>query len=567
MFEVARGAAVIDCVGQCGRSRSSCSDGCQAEFSEWSDAENVWRKTSKFALMQRPTNPSQPGSIGRTVAATRRLWTTLACLLGMTVSCAADLLWGVNGHPFNAYPGISIEQQLDYIRDLGMKSYRVNISSADSATKLAELVKAGKERGVQILPVITPELDLDNESIDDLYAQAYQLASTLVSRFKDDIRVWELGNEMENYAILMPCEMQDSGIQYNCSWGPAGGTETSDYFSPRWAKVSAVLRGLSDATIAVDPTIRKAMGTAGWGHRAAFTRMLQDGIKWDISVWHLYEGDPEDAFKFLATFGQPIWLTEFNYSGGSQRGEKQQAEGLVQTMTLLRRYQSLYGLEAAHIYELLDETYWAPSYEAFMGLVRLKKREDGLWAPSGRKLAYDAVKKVIANGNAGSSSPTVSMKSSPPAAQMSAPPVADAGAVHPCSLDALDKSAFNHANQVAYAYCLILRRMPSPAEQWREVVAMKKDPSIFPTLTKMLLSVEFRTDNQPVGLGNAQFIALLYRTLLGRAPDGQGLSAYVSKLDSGEVSGEQIVAELIHSYEFRSRHTVLFPNEPQQGVQ
>ncbi|TIP52118.1 MAG: hypothetical protein E5X56_34480, partial [Mesorhizobium sp.] len=85
-------------------------------------------------------------------------------------------------------------------------------------------------------------------------------------------------------AILMPCEMQDSGIQYNCSLGPAGGTETSDYFSPRWAKVSAVLRGLSDATIAVDATIRKAMGTAGWGHRAAFTRMLQDGIRWDISV-------------------------------------------------------------------------------------------------------------------------------------------------------------------------------------------------------------------------------------------------------------------------------------------
>ncbi len=322
MCEVLRGAVLIDCVGQCGRSQSSCSDGCQAEFSEWSDAEYVWRKTSKFALMQRPTNPSQPGSVGRAVAATRRLWTTLACLLGMTASCAADLLWGVNGHPFNAYPGISIEQQLDYVRDLGMKSYRVNISSADSATKLAELVKAGKERGVQILPVITPELDLDNGTVDDLYAQAYHLASTLVSRFKDDIRVWELGNEMENYAILMPCEMQDSGIQYNCSWGPAGGTETSDYFSPRWAKVSAVLRGLSDATIAVDATIRKAMGTAGWGHRAAFTRMLQDGIRWDISVWHDYGGDPEEAFKFLATLGRPIWLTEFNYAWGQPDGRK-----------------------------------------------------------------------------------------------------------------------------------------------------------------------------------------------------------------------------------------------------
>ncbi|RWM99709.1 MAG: DUF4214 domain-containing protein [Mesorhizobium sp.] len=481
----------------------------------------------------------------------------------MTASGAADLLWGVNGHPFNAYPGISIEQQLDYVRDLGMKSYRVNISSADSASKLAELVKAGKERGVEILPVITPDLDLDNQSVDELYAQAYDLASTLVSRFKDDIRVWELGNEMEVYAILMPCEMQDSGMQYNCSWGPASGTETSHYFSPRWAKVSAVLRGLSDATIAVDPTIRKAMGTAGWGHRAAFTRMLQDGIRWDISVWHLYGGDPEDVFKFLATLGRPIWLTEFNYPGGSQKGESQQADGLVQTMTLLRRYQALYGVEAAHIYELLDEQYWAPSYEAFMGLVRLKNRGDGLWAPSGRKPAYDAVKKAIANGNAGSSSSTIARESSPPAGQTSVPPITVTDTFQPCSLDAFDKSVFNHANQIAYAYCLILRRMPSPAEQWREVVAMKKDPSLSPILTKMLLSVEFRTDNQPVGLGNTQYVALLYRTLLGREPDGQGLSDYVSKLDSGEASGEQLVAEFIHSHEFRSRHTVLFPNEPQ----
>ncbi|WP_318528731.1 DUF4214 domain-containing protein [Mesorhizobium sp. YC-39] len=489
----------------------------------------------------------------------------MACLLGMTVSCAADLLWGVNGHPFNAYPGISIEQQLDYVHDLGLKSYRVNISSVDSTAKLAELVKAGKARGVQILPVITPDLDLDNDTVDELYAQAYHLASTLVSRFKDDIRVWELGNEMENYAIITACEMKNDGTQYNCSWGPAGGTVTSDYFSPRWAKISAVLRGLSDATIAVDPTIRKAMGTAGWGHRAAFTRMFQDGIRWDISVWHLYDGDPEEAFKFLATFGQPIWLTEFNYSGGSQRGEKQQAEGLVRTMTLLRRYQSLYGLQAAHIYELLDEPYWAPSYEAFMGLVRLKKRDHGLWAPSGQKLAYDAVKKIIADGNADSSSPTVSTKATPPPGQTSVPAVA--GTFHPCSLDAFDKSVFNHANQVAYAYCLILHRMPSPTEQWREVVAMKRDPSIFPTLTKLLHSVEFSTENRPVGLGNAQYVALLYRLLLGREPDNNGLSVYVSKLNSGEVSGEKIVAELIHSYEFRSRHTVLFPNEPQQAVQ
>ena len=91
---------------------------------------------------------------------------------------------------------------------------------------------------------------------------------------------------------------------------------------------------------------------------------------------------------------------------------------------------------------------------------------------------------------------------------------------------------------------------------------MKKDPYRSDT-TKMLLSVEFRTDNQPVGLGNTQYVTLLYRTLLGRSQTARGLSDYVSKLDSGEASGEQIVAEFIHSHEFRSIHTVLFPNEPQ----
>lgn len=517
--------------------------------------------------MWKIANTLAPRTAGHPVAGARRLWLSLACLFAMTGSSAADLLWGVNGHPFNAYRGISIEQQLDYIRDLGMKSYRVNISGVDSVAKLAELVKAGKERGIQILPVITPDLDLDHGTVDELYAQAYSLAETLVSRFKDDITVWELGNEMENYAILLPCEIQDDGAQYNCSWGPAGGIATSDYFSPRWVKVSAVLRGLSDATIAVDPTIGKAMGTAGWGHRAAFTRMRQDGIRWDISAWHLYEGDPEEAFKFLATFGKPIWLTEFNYSGGSQRGEKQQAEGLVETMTLLRKYQSLYGVQAAHIYELLDEPYWAPSYEAFMGLVRLKKRDDGLWTPSGQKPAYDAVKQIIAGGNADPVSPMVSTASPQLPDQTSAPSPAAADATHPCLLDAFDKSVFNHANQVAYAYCLVLRRMPSPSEQWSAVVAMKKDPSIVPTLMRMLNSVEFKTNSLPAGLGNAEYVTILYRLLLGREPDNNGLSTYVSKLNNGETSGEQIMAELINSYEFRSRHTILFSNDPKQAVQ
>nr|WP_245265101.1 DUF4214 domain-containing protein [Mesorhizobium opportunistum] len=527
-------------------------------------AHDIWRRPGKFDLMRAATKSSGFGVVGHLAAATICPWLCLWCLI-TTGASAADLLWGVNGHPFNAYPGISIEKQLDYVRDLGMRSYRVNISNVDSAARLAELIKAGRARGVEILPVITPELDLDHSTVDELYAQAYRLASTLVSRFKDDIRVWELGNEMENYAILLPCEIKDDGVQYSCAWGPASGMEKSDYFSPRWVKVSAVLRGLSDATIAIDPTIRKAMGTAGWGHRAAFTRMRQDGIRWDISVWHLYEGDPEEAFKFLATFGKPIWLTEFNYSEGSQRGESQQAEGLLETMNLLRKYHSSYDVQAAHIYELLDETYWAPSYEAFMGLVRLEKRGGGLWTPGGEKPAYEAVKKFIAGGKSGLVSPTVTTTSPMLSEQASDPSPGPVRAIHPCSIDTIDKSSLNPANRVAYAYCLLLHRMPSPIEQWSQVVALKTDPSISSTLLLILNSVEFRTGKLPAGLGNAKYVTFLYRVLLGREPDNNGLDSYLGKLSINKLTRQDVMAELINSYEFHSKHPCLFSN--QQAVQ
>ena len=127
-----------------------------------------------------------------------------------------------------------------------------------------------------------------------------------------EVRVWELGNELENYAIIRPCEMRMDGTKYPCEWGPAEGSGPLHYYGPRWEKVSAALKGMSDGMIAVDPTIRKAMGTAGWGHTGAFELMQRDGIQWDISVWHLYGDDPEWAFKVLKGYGHPIWVTEFN---------------------------------------------------------------------------------------------------------------------------------------------------------------------------------------------------------------------------------------------------------------
>jgi hypothetical protein len=464
-----------------------------------------------------------------------RLTIGTVCLLAATVSASADLLWGVNGHPITAYPGIEIERQLDFLKDLGMKSYRVNISDAGRASDLAVLVKEGKARGIDILPVITPgDIDLDKESADELYDKAHELAVALGSQFKDDIRVWELGNEMENYAIIKPCEKRDDGSQYPCEWGPAGGVGALDYYGPRWAKASAVLKGLSDGMTEVDPQIRKAIGTAGWGHVGAFERMKQDGIKWDISVWHMYGGDPEWAFKELARYGHPIWVTEFNNPLGSQRSEEQQVEGLKQTMIRLRELQAAYKVEAAHVYELLDETYWAPSFEAHMGLIRLIAKSDGGWTVGEPKPAYAAVRSII-RGN----------RSLP----------------HPrrdCDLAERRASDPLPVRQARFAYCLVLGHSSDveSVERWAETLE-NGETNITAMMLNLLHSDEFRGRYAPFGLTDRAYVSFLYLLLLDRPADPYGLDSYAKHVALG----------MILSSEFQSRYAAQLGVNPATSAQ
>jgi len=479
-----------------------------------------------------------------------------------SVTSRADILWGVNGHPFTAYPGVSFEQQLSYVKDLGMKSYRVNIPDIRFASDLARLVAEAKKHDIEILPIITPDLDLDRLSAKDLYTRSFDLAVALVSRFKNDIRVWELGNELENHAIIKACEMQDDGVQYNCSWGPAGGTGVLHYFSPRWEKVSSVLRGLSDGVIAVDPSLRKAVGTAGWGHTGAFLRMLQDGIQWDISVWHHYEGDPEEALKFLVRLNRPIWITEFNNPGGSEKGKQQQADGLVEMMAYIRRYKTIYNVEAAHLYELMDEPYWSPSFEAVMGLVGMVQDSHGKWIPDKPKPAYDAVKQFIAAGSeqTGTVPPIQPIPlNGAPLAQRA---LSRAELIsRRCSLASFNSSVTTAENQAAYGVCLVMGRMPSPGEQWDLVNALKQGMNIPQMLSDVLSSDEVRDRFLPSTMSNREFVIMLYRMLLRREPDNDGLMSYVSQLERGALSRENLQQEIISSNEFHSRNAILFPDQ------
>ncbi|MBZ9974326.1 MULTISPECIES: DUF4214 domain-containing protein [unclassified Mesorhizobium] len=467
------------------------------------------------------------------IAMSFRFAAAAALLLTASAPASADLLWGVNGHPVVSYPDVPIERQLDFVRDLGVKSYRVNITAADQGDTLARLVKAGKERGIEILPVITPGLDLDKDKPEELYGEARQLAFALGARFKNDIRVWELGNEMEIYAIIKPCEKRDDGSQYPCGWGPAGGNGVLDYYGPRWVKVSAVLKGLSEGMTAVDPSIKKAMGTAGWGHTGAFARMKQDGIAWDISVWHMYGEDPEWAFREISSYGKPIWVTEFNNPYGSQRSERQQADGVKQTMTRLRELQDKYKVEAAHIYELLDETYWAPSFEANMGLVRLAANK-GKWIAGEPKPAYMAVRDITRGP------------------QPLPKPRRD------CDAGAKFADGFTYVRQVNFAYCLVLGHNGDAAELDRWSATLESgDARLTNVIMEMIRSEEFEAKYATIGLTDRAYVAFLYLLLLERPADSYGMETYTRQLRLGSMTRDAIAFGIVSSSEFKSRHSAM----------
>jgi len=348
----------------------------------------------------------------QTAASSKRGWTLVQTLSHVCVSslllssvasaitlnsARAEIIWGANGHPLVSYPGVTFDTQLDLVHEFGGSYYRVDVASIEKLPALLNLIAIGKKKNVQILPVLVPPYDLKSMDSKDLYSKSLAFANYFASRISE-ITVWELGNELENYAIIQPCEKRDDGTQYPCEWGPAGGVGPSEYYGPRYEKVAAVLRGLSEGIKTGNPTAKRAIGSAGWGHVGIFERLKNDNIAWDISVWHSYGKINSWPFEQLQKYKKPIWVTEFNHNLGSQKdGEEGQAAGLKEMMETLRSYEKPYGVQAAFIYELLDEEYWAPNFEAYMGLVKLKKDSQGHWELGAKKAAYKAAKDVIEN--------------------------------------------------------------------------------------------------------------------------------------------------------------------------
>jgi hypothetical protein len=257
----------------------------------------------------------------------------------------AELQLGVTGHPFvqEGYKDISIEEQLAKVQELGIKWYRTDWYgwAADNARMpmVKEFIRQAESRGISVLPVIISPADLSKERMEDIYKKSFEFAQALAKAYGDSIRVWELGNELDNFAIVRKGEITVDGEMWK--HGVPDGSEPGFYEKSRYQKALAMLRGLSDGVRAVDNNAMTIIN-ATYLHYGFLDLLMKDGLQFDVVGWHWYSdmGDLTGSvgnvnlLKRLSAYNKPIWITEFNRRNGSMgpNGEAEQASYLAREL-------------------------------------------------------------------------------------------------------------------------------------------------------------------------------------------------------------------------------------------
>ena len=293
------------------------------------------------------------------------------CILFLAISTAgADVLvqanqtvpgrvvFGVNGHPLvkNTYE-LSFENQIFLLKRIGFKTYRVNVSPANSSQsqQLAALAQIAERNNIQILPVIAIKPDRFS-SEDEAYNTSKKLTFKLASQFVGHIPVWELGNELDRICINRETE----------------GTSPSDYDTEKYNIIRGVIRGMLDGLHEASPSFQSMVDTSrivpNYVNSGFLERLIQDGINFDITGYHFYSHDGHipsakdgtSALAALYNLHKPIWISEFDQAGynmvqGPNSQPREQARILRVELDEISAKAAQYNIIGADIYELLDQ--------------------------------------------------------------------------------------------------------------------------------------------------------------------------------------------------------------------
>ncbi|SAL62043.1 glycosyl hydrolase [Caballeronia humi] len=303
------------------------------------------------------------------------------------------LFYGMNGHMAwgsGIYKTLSAESQLATLKDLGVTVYRADVADAGMATTVANALKgAFKNSGVTIMPVINPRSAGWNQagSEDTAYKLGYALAVKCTQPLKGLVKYIECGNELDTVGLKIGGDGSSSA-----DWNPA-----------YWPAFRGVIRGMIAGVKSVDSSIKCGVNVGiPMAYRAL--QMLWNGIspngsangsggalktRWDFTTYHWYKSSYNiqragrtasiDVLQILKdSFGVPIWLTEFGWSG-SKDSAQSAADYVTSAMKQYKSIKDKYNIQCIMLYCVIDASYGLieadgrtknPAYTAYKNFVR-----------------------------------------------------------------------------------------------------------------------------------------------------------------------------------------------------
>ncbi len=283
-----------------------------------------------------------------------------------------DLLTGLNINTVR----ITLE------REISLKPFSVDYAEEANDDFINKLSASGKD----IVLVMDGDIlgTMGDPSVD-AEAEGYKIGAYAAKRYGTKVKYFQIANEVTG-TITKPANFDGPTFK---------GDYDQEFSTDRYNATFKWLKGLSAGVR--DNSSSKIIVSGHWTCHYVISKMLSDGLNFDILGWAFYSSDGSDMTKRdigngqsvdllakLKAIGKPVWVIEANRDKGSyttnskQNGEQLQAEYIEQlAVNVLKTGQ----VDGFFVYPLIDTPSFAnpklSEDETHWGLVSVTKDESG----------------------------------------------------------------------------------------------------------------------------------------------------------------------------------------------
>lgn len=298
---------------------------------------------------------------------------------------------GINDYPTNDLSPTVPGQVLDRVAELGANWVRFDIPGwQEQQLGYTEVtVNEALKRKIHVALGFNPVAEEKIIEVKNPYEDGYEKGKQLATRFKDRVRYYQISNEIGSNAIK-----------------PSWPGDTIESYDPKlYKQVLEWGKGAADGVRAADPAAQRIF-TGNWITYGFFDEAVKDGLDFEVLGWDWYggangtfdlskveaNGGVIDLTAKLKSYGKQLWITEAGAEEGSLHGEERQARAVREFATYVARSNDFQGFFP---FRLHDESHKFGTNEANLGLVSLRRAENGNFLTGEPKQAFEAYQTII----------------------------------------------------------------------------------------------------------------------------------------------------------------------------